>query len=71
MPALIAGAKTSLDHHARVVTTASGAAFIGSLKWDTFEDGPARNRLWMAEDLYHQSKLVGFLHERRYGRANS
>ena len=61
MPALVAGTHTSHDHHARVITTSSGAAYIGSLEWDTFKDGAARRQLWMVENLYHQSKLVCFL----------
>ncbi|KAI0687015.1 NAD(P)-binding protein [Earliella scabrosa] len=55
MPALIAGAKTSPDHHARVVTVSSVGAYMQTLDWDTFRDGPARRKL-STEDLYYQSK---------------
>ena len=60
MPALIAGAKTSPDHHARVVTVSSVGAYMQTLDWDTFRDGPARRKL-STEDLYYQSKHVLFL----------
>ena len=42
LPALTAGARTSADQHARVITTASGAAYGGTIFWDAFRDGPAR-----------------------------
>ena len=57
MPALVEGVKTSPDNHARVVTTASSAAYLGTLQWDSFKDGPARRKL-STGDLYNQSKLV-------------
>ena len=57
MPALFAGAKTSPDHHARIVTTASMAAYMQTLEYDTFRDGPARRALGTVK-LYNQSKHV-------------
>ena len=57
MPALFAGAQTSPDHHARVVTTASMAAYMQTLEYDTFRDGPARRALGTVK-LYNQSKHV-------------
>ena len=62
MPALVAGSKTSPDHHARIVITSSSAAYLDTLHWDTFKDGPAR-RKQQPKNLYAQSKLVsiGFL----------
>ncbi|KAM5541128.1 hypothetical protein V8D89_005057 [Ganoderma adspersum] len=55
MAALFAGAQTSPDHHARVVTTASMAAYMQTLEYDTFRDGPARRALGTV-GLYNQSK---------------
>ena len=57
MPALVAGAKTSPDHHARVVTTSSSGAYAETLHFDTFKDGPARKKM-STEQLYYQSKHV-------------
>ena len=57
MPALFAGKETSPDHHARIITTSSSAAYLGSINWDTFKDGPARRKL-STQTLYSQSKLV-------------
>lgn len=57
MPALLAGKETSLDGHARVVTTSSSGAYFHTLKWDTFVDGPARLQM-STQDLYYQSKFV-------------
>ncbi|KAI0330505.1 NAD-P-binding protein [Cubamyces sp. BRFM 1775] len=56
MPALIAGAASSPDHHARVVTTSSSAAYIDTLRWDTFKDTPQRRKM-STETLYNQSKF--------------
>lgn len=57
MPLLIEGVKTSRDHHARVITTASGGAYLSTLHWGTFKDGPLRRRLFFGH-LYNQSKFV-------------
>ena len=57
MPALIAGVKSSPDHPTRVITTSSSGAYFGSLQFETFKDGPARQRL-LPDTLYYQSKLV-------------
>ncbi|KAI0671229.1 NAD-P-binding protein [Trametes maxima] len=56
LPALFAGAQSSADHHARVITTSSGAAYIGKLRYETFKDSPQR-RKWSSQALYSQSKL--------------
>lgn len=58
LPALTAGAKTSPDGYARVVTTSSSGAHLGTIDWDTFKDGPARQKKG-SNALYFQSKLVG------------
>ena len=57
IPALIAGKETSPDHHSRIVTTSSGAAYGYTLDFDTFKDSPARRRM-MTNTLYSQSKFV-------------
>ncbi|KAH9923767.1 NAD-P-binding protein [Epithele typhae] len=55
MPALIAAAETSSDHHARVITTSSSGAYSDTLHFDTFKDGPARKKV-SPRQLYFQSK---------------
>ncbi|KAI0756275.1 NAD(P)-binding protein [Daedaleopsis nitida] len=70
MPALLAGKETSPDHHARVITTSSAAAYLDTFHWDTFKDGPKRKKLG-GTALYAQSKLgnATIAHElaKRYG----
>ncbi|KAI1790007.1 NAD(P)-binding protein [Ganoderma leucocontextum] len=55
MPALLAGVKTSPDHHARIVTTSSIVAYVETLHYETFKDGPERRKM-STQALYHQSK---------------
>ena len=57
MPALLSGAKTSPDKHARVITTASSGAYLDTLHFETFRDGPARRKM-STEALYYQTKHV-------------
>ena len=57
LPALDAGARSSPDGRARVITTSSGGAYLGKLQYDTMRDGEARRKK-TTEDLYFQSKLV-------------
>ncbi|OBZ71127.1 hypothetical protein A0H81_08821 [Grifola frondosa] len=57
IPALIAGKETSPDHHTRVITTSSSAAYFSTINWDTLRDGPARRKL-SSQQLYHQSKFA-------------
>ena len=57
IPALVAGAKSSPDQHARVVTTSSSGAYFNTLHWETFKDTPERRKL-TTEALYFQSKHV-------------
>ncbi len=59
LPALLSGVKTSPDHHARIVTTSSCGAYLHTINWDTFRDGPTR-RQKTPEELYYQSKHVHF-----------
>ncbi|PCH33230.1 NAD(P)-binding protein [Wolfiporia cocos MD-104 SS10] len=55
IPALIAGVESSPDQHSRIVNVSSGAAYMSTLNWDTFKDGPARRRM-ASNVLYAQSK---------------
>ena len=57
MPALISGVQTSPDHHVRVVTASSLGAYVGTIDFETFKDGPARRKK-RTEFLYFNSKLV-------------
>ncbi|KAF9805012.1 hypothetical protein IEO21_09228 [Rhodonia placenta] len=57
MPALLAGKETSPDHHTRIITTASSAAYLYTLNWDAFKDGPERRKV-STENLYNQSKFA-------------
>ena len=57
MPALLAGAQSAPDRHARVVTTSSSGAMYGKIDFRSFRDGPGRRR-YSKEALYAQSKLV-------------
>ncbi|ETW78254.1 hypothetical protein HETIRDRAFT_411342 [Heterobasidion irregulare TC 32-1] len=70
IPALLAGARSSPDAKARVVTTASMGAYFDVIDWDSFRPGPARDKL-NTYTLYNQSKHgnVVFAKElaRRYG----
>jgi len=70
MPALLAGKETSADQHARVITTSSSGAYMYTLNWESFRDGPARRKMGTM-DLYHQSKFGNVIVARevakRYG----
>ncbi|EPQ57453.1 NAD P-binding protein [Gloeophyllum trabeum ATCC 11539] len=71
MSALIAGAETSPDKKARVVTTSSfGNYMVKGIDFASFRDGPERKKLG-PQDLYSQSKLGNVLIARevakRYG----
>ncbi|KAI0738885.1 hypothetical protein C8Q80DRAFT_216545 [Daedaleopsis nitida] len=57
MPALTAGAQSSPDHHARVVTTSSSAAYMGIVDFDTLNDGAKRRAKMNPATLYAQSKF--------------
>ena len=57
MPALIKGAGSMPDGHARIVTTSSSAAYFETLHFDTFRDSAARKKLG-TYNLYAQSKFV-------------
>ncbi|KAI0747564.1 NAD(P)-binding protein [Fomes fomentarius] len=57
IPALLAGAVSSPDQHARVITISSIGAYAASLDFDTFRDTPARRMQTGKNTLYYQSKL--------------
>ncbi|CCM05600.1 uncharacterized protein FIBRA_07828 [Fibroporia radiculosa] len=57
LPALRAATQSSVDHHARVITTSSSGAMICPIDWDTLKDGPARRKKSI-NLLYAQSKFV-------------
>jgi len=70
LPTLVSTAKLNPDGKVRVVAPSSGAHHLHGLSFDTFKDGPARNKLgeW---SLYSQSKyavvVVARELARRYG----
>ena len=57
MPALFEGVKTSPDGHARIINTSSSVAYLDTIRWETFKDGPERKKRG-SQGLYPQSKLV-------------
>lgn len=59
IPALLAGASSSPDKTARVVTTSSSAHH--PLDFNTFRNSPARTQLG-TKLLYAQSKSVAYIH---------
>ncbi|KAI0733894.1 hypothetical protein C8Q72DRAFT_500583 [Fomitopsis betulina] len=67
VPALIAGKETSSDHHSRIVTTSSGAAYGYTLNFDAFRDSPARRRM-MTNTLYSQSKFGNVVVAREFAK---
>lgn len=56
LPLLVETAKTNPDEKARIVNLSSSAAYLGTLRFDTFKDGPTRKKK-ASWDLYNQSKL--------------
>ncbi|KAI0754737.1 NAD(P)-binding protein [Daedaleopsis nitida] len=67
IPALLAGVKTSPDHHARILTTSSAGAYLNTLHFDTFKDGLARRKT-SADALYFQSKLGNAIVARQFAK---
>ena len=57
LPALSAGSRDSSDQHARVITTSSSGAYLGSIAMESLTDGPVRRKAG-PQPLYFQSKLV-------------
>lgn len=59
MPALIEGAKSTPDHHARIVTTSSSGAYANTLRYDTLTSSDlAARKKYGTHALYFQSKFV-------------
>ncbi|OCH86008.1 NAD(P)-binding protein [Obba rivulosa] len=67
MPALLEGAKTSPDGHARIVTTSSSAAYFATVTWDSLRDGPTRRKLG-PQKLYCQSKFLNVVMAREFAK---
>ena len=57
LPALLAGRETSTDKFARIIWLSSYTAYMGTLRYNTFKDGPARKKAGYAL-MYYQSKYV-------------
>ena len=57
LPALAAGARSSADQHARVITTSSSGAYMGDIVEGAFRDSATRRNMH-PEQLYFNSKLV-------------
>ncbi|EEB87616.1 hypothetical protein MPER_14981, partial [Moniliophthora perniciosa FA553] len=66
-PALDAGARTSSDCKARVISTSSSAAYLDVIHWDTFVPGPARTKFGTS-GLYSQSKFAQVVWTREYAK---
>ncbi|KZT11743.1 NAD-P-binding protein [Laetiporus sulphureus 93-53] len=67
MPSLIAGAESSPDRHARIITTSSSIAMLGHINFDSWKEGPARQRT-AVDLLYAQSKLANVIVARQIAR---
>ncbi|KAJ7628752.1 NAD(P)-binding protein [Roridomyces roridus] len=67
LPCLIAGAKSSADHAARIVNTSSQTHIMGSINFDALRDTPARSTL-SPDDLYAQSKFDNVVFSSEFGK---
>ncbi|KZT64537.1 NAD(P)-binding protein [Daedalea quercina L-15889] len=67
MPTLLAGKETHPDHHSRVIMTSSSGAYLYTLNFDTFKDGPARRKM-STENLYFQTKFANMVIARQYAK---
>ncbi|KAJ6541978.1 NAD(P)-binding protein [Mycena vulgaris] len=70
LPCLIAGAKSSPDHVARIVNTSSQTHILGNIDFASLQDGPIRSKM-SPDDLYAQSKFANVVFSsecaKRYG----
>ncbi|KAI0796198.1 NAD(P)-binding protein [Abortiporus biennis] len=66
-PALLAGKETSPDGYARIIATSSCAAYLYTLNWDSFKDGPERRKMY-TYTLYFQSKFADVVVTRELAR---
>ena len=57
LPALEAGARSSADGHARIITTASSGAYTAKICFEAFRDSATRRKIGDMH-LYSMSKLV-------------
>ncbi|KAJ7211584.1 hypothetical protein GGX14DRAFT_362459, partial [Mycena pura] len=57
LPCLIAGAKSSPDHVARIVNTSSQTHILGKINFEALTDTSTRSKL-SPDDLYAQSKFA-------------
>ncbi|KAJ7102823.1 NAD(P)-binding protein [Mycena epipterygia] len=60
LPCLIAGAKSSSDHVARIVNTSSQTHILGNIDFKSLEDTPTRSKM-SPDDLYAQSKFANIV----------
>ncbi|KIY43460.1 NAD(P)-binding protein [Fistulina hepatica ATCC 64428] len=71
LPILLSTVQTSPDAKPRVIFTSSALEVFGTLKFDTFKDGPARRKFGTIP-LYNQSKMANVVLSqelaRRYGK---
>ncbi|KAF7360800.1 Cytochrome P450 [Mycena venus] len=70
LPSLVAGAKSSTDHVARIVNTSSQSHILGNINFATLKDSPIRSNM-SPDDLYAQSKFANVVFSlecaKRYG----
>ncbi|PCH41871.1 NAD(P)-binding protein [Wolfiporia cocos MD-104 SS10] len=67
LPSLLAGKETAPDHHARIIHTSSSGAYLYTINWESFRDGPARRKM-STEQLYYQTKFANVLVARQFAR---
>ncbi|OCH84298.1 NAD(P)-binding protein [Obba rivulosa] len=67
IPALLAGKETSPDGHARIVTTSSSFAYLFTVNWESFRDGPVRRKVG-TQMLYAQSKFLNVVAAREFAK---
>jgi len=67
IPALLAGKETSPDGHARIVTTSSSGAYLFTVNWESFRDGPQRRKMG-TRMLYAQSKFLNAVVAREFAK---
>ncbi|PCH37266.1 NAD(P)-binding protein [Wolfiporia cocos MD-104 SS10] len=60
LPALLSGKETAPDHHTHIIHTSSSGAYLYTINWESFRDGPARRKM-STEQLYYQTKFVNVL----------
>ncbi|KAH9833169.1 NAD(P)-binding protein [Rhodofomes roseus] len=66
-PVLQAGKETHPDHHCRIIMVSSSGAYMGTLNFDTFKDGPTRRKM-PTTNLYFQTKSANMVIARQYAK---